>query len=74
MAKVEVTVLQSHYGEYGQKKAGDVYETTESHAAELKRNGLVEYGGPAAKSEKVEHILVSDKKTEKVEIKKPTTK
>lgn len=68
MEIVKVTATQSHLGKYGMIKAGDQYETDKNHAAELKRNGLVEFDGEAAPKEKVETILVSDKpRAEKAE-------
>lgn len=38
---VKVKALYTHVGIYGTMLAGQEYETSEIHAAELKRNGLV---------------------------------
>lgn len=61
MEKVTVTAISNHVGSIGMIKTGQQYETTPQHAAELKRNGLVEYEGPAAKKVEGEKINVSAK-------------
>jgi hypothetical protein len=54
MAKVKS--IFTHAGIYGLKMAGDEYETSDLHAAELKRNGLVETDIKAADPEKTTKI------------------
>lgn len=62
---MKVVTKQSHHGQYGMKKVGDEYETTDRHAQELVNNGLVEAKGLKKEEEKGEHLLVTDKQKEK---------
>lgn len=59
---MKVKTIQTHTGIYGLKKVGDEYETSDLHAAELKRNGLVEADVVAAAKVEGDKILVTDKK------------
>lgn len=71
MDTVTVTAKQNHFGNNGMVKVGQTYDTTPRHAAELKRNGLVDYDGPAAEAPQGQKITVSDKpRPEKVEASK----
>lgn len=68
MEQVKVKAISTHHGRYGTIMAGQEYKTDKPHAAELKRNGLVEFDGDAAPMEKGENILhASDKPKEKEE-------
>ena len=58
---MQVKTIQTHLGKYGLKKVGDVYETSDLHAAELKGKGLVEADVEAVKEKEGQKILVSDK-------------
>jgi hypothetical protein len=65
-----VKVTANHHGGDKMHVVGETREVPENVAAQLKRDGLVEYAGEAAPKEKGENINVSGKeKVEKVAVK-----